>query len=985
PLLDLHAASNGDGRWLLLVRVHHMIQDHTGLELLLDEVETFLFGRGEALAEPLPFRDFVAQARGGVERAEHERYFAGLLGDVDEPTAPYGQSDTRGDGSGVVRARLRLPSDLEGRVRETARDLGVSPATVMHVAWARVLSAVSGREDVVFGTVLFGRMNAGAGSGRVAGPFINTLPVRVDVGELSPRASVAAMRDQLAALVEHEHASLALAQQASGVAGGTPLFSSLLNYRHNADRSEAAARGAADGGIKVVYSREADNYPLSVSVDDDGDGLGLAVDAVAPIDAHAVASLFATTTQNLVAALEDDADQPLGGLDVLDADECRRVLVEWNDTAAEVAPATVVELFEAEAVRTPDAVAVVTDDEQVSYAGLDARANQLAHYLIAQGVGPESLVAVVLERGVELMVALLGVLKAGAAYLPVDPAYPAERIAQMLEDAAPAAVLADVRTVGAVPATTPVTLLDAAVTAGAIAELPAHAPVVEAGLVSLAHPAYVIFTSGSTGRPKGVVVTHGGFADMRAAAVGRFGVGAGSRVAQFASLSFDNFCLEWSLALTSGAALVVVPGERRLGGELAGFFAERGVTHATLPPAVLAGLEPGSVAEDVVLEVGGEACSPELVERWSAGSRVLFNTYGPTETTVDATVWRCAPGAREVAIGSPVDNARAYVLDEFLSPVPVGAAGELYVAGAGLARGYLNRPGLSAERFVACPFGGPGERMYRTGDLVRWNADGQLVFVGRVDEQVKIRGFRIELGEVHAVVAAHPQVAQAAVIAREDMPGDKRLVAYVVPGTGRRGDELAASVSRLVAKRLPAHAVPSAVVALDALPLTANGKLDRKALPAPAHVTGTSRGPSTVHEELLCAVFAQVLGLDGVGVDDDFFALGGHSLLAVRLMSRIRSLLGVELSLRTLFEAPTVALLVARIGEAGQARVALAARERPERLPLSFAQRRLWLVDQLGGPSPAYNIPTVLRLHGDLDAVALNAALRDVIARHEVL
>ncbi|WP_431041736.1 non-ribosomal peptide synthase/polyketide synthase [Streptomyces sp. P1-3] len=982
PLLGLHAAQVAEGRWLLLIRVHHMVQDHAGLELLLGEVEMLLAGRGAELAEPMPFRDFVAQAQGGAERAEHERYFAELLGDIDEPTAPYGQVDTLGDGTGVVRARLRFDSQLDGRVREVARSLGVSPATVMHVAWARVLGAVSGRDDVVFGTVLLGRLSAAAGSDRAAGPFINTLPVRVRVGELSPRAAVAAMRDQLAALLEHEHASLALAQRASGVAGGTPLFSSLFNYRHNAARPEATEQGAVEGDIKVVYSREADNYPLSVSVDDDGDGLGLAVDAVAPIDAQAVATLVANATQNLVAALESDTDEPLSGLDVLDQSERQRLLVEWNDTAADVAPSTVTELFEAQATQAPDAVAVVADGTELSYGELDARANRLAYHLIGQGVGPESLVAVVLERGVELMVALLGVLKAGAAYLPVDPSYPAERVAHMLDDARPVVVLGATGTVEAVPASVAVTLVDSPETAAALANAPVAG--VEQGANSLAHPAYVIYTSGSTGRPKGVVVTHGGFANMRAAAMARFGAGAGSRVAQFASLSFDNFCLEWSLALTSGATLVVVPGERRLGQELAGFFAEQQITHATLPPAVLAGLEPSSVAEGVVLEVGGEACSPELVKRWSAG-RVLFNTYGPTETTVDAAVWRCTPGAQEVAIGSPVGNARAYVMDEFLAPVPVGAVGELYLAGAGLARGYLNRPSLTAERFVPCPFGTAGERMYRTGDLVRWNADGQLVFVGRADEQVKVRGFRIELGEVQAAVAAHPQVAQAAVIAREDIPGEKRLVAYVVPGEGANSDELPLAICEAVAALLPAHMVPSAVVVLDALPLTPNGKLDRKALPAPEYTSGSSRGPSTVQEEILSGVFAEVLGVDGVGVDDDFFALGGHSLLAVRLMSRVRSVLGVELSLRALFEAPTVARLAARIGEADRARVALTAQERPERLPLSFAQRRLWLVNELEGPSPAYNIPTVLRLKGVMDAGALNAALRDVIARHEVL
>ncbi|MGW6577751.1 condensation domain-containing protein, partial [Streptomyces sp. NPDC054945] len=349
PLVHAHlAAEPGTDRWLVLFREHHMVQDHTGMELVLDEVAALLAGRGDELPEPLPFRDFVAQARVGVERAEHERYFAGLLADVTEPTAPYGQLDALGDGSAVMRARLRLGPELDARLREAARRLGASPATVMHVAWARVLAAVSGRDDVVFGTVLLGRLSAATDTDRVAGPFINTLPVLVRVGDLTPRAAVAAMRDQLAALLEHEHASLALAQQASGVPGGTPLFTSLFNYRHNASRSAArgdgaAPQGAAEDGIRLVFGREADNYPLSVSVDDYGDGLGLAVDAVAPIDPQAVASLVATATENLVAALESDADQFLSAVEVLDVVERQRLLVEWNDTAVEVPRAGVSE------------------------------------------------------------------------------------------------------------------------------------------------------------------------------------------------------------------------------------------------------------------------------------------------------------------------------------------------------------------------------------------------------------------------------------------------------------------------------------------------------------------------------------------------------------------------------------------------------------------------------------------------------------------
>ena len=600
--------------------------------------------------------------------------------------------------------------------------------------------------------------------------------------------------------------------------------------------------------------------------------------------------------------------------------------------------------------------------------------------------------AVLVDRSPQLIIAVLAVVKAGAAYLPIDPGYPPGRIGYMLTDARPACVLTQVMLAQALPGslTVPVLAVDEP---GLMAEL-AAADAGElgdgdrAGQLRVGHPAYVIYTSGSTGQPKAVVATYAGFVNLAVAANGRFGAGPGRRVAQFASAGFDIFGWEWSLALLSGAALVLVPPQRRLGADLAGFVAEAAITHATLPPAVLAGMDEGAVGAGVVLEVGGEACPPEVAARWSAG-RVLFNTYGPTETTVDATAWRCRPDAGQVLIGAPIANTRVFVLDEWLGPVPAGVSGELYIAGAQLARGYLGRPALTAERFIACPFGA-GERMYRTGDLAKWTPDGgELVFCGRADDQVKIRGFRIEPGEVEAVLAACPGVARAAVIIREDAPGDRRLTGYVVPVGDTAGTDgvLAAAAREHAAARLPEYMVPSAVVVLGALPLTANGKLDRAALPAPdyAAADGQGRDPATVVEELLCGIFADLLGVESAGPEDDFFALGGHSLLAVRLASRVRAVLGAELAVRVLFEAPTPAGLAVRLAAAGPARAPLTVRERPQRVPLSFAQQRLWFIGQLEGPSALYNVPVALRLAGELDAGALGAALADVAVRHEVL
>jgi len=892
-----------DGRWYALVQVHHLVQDHTALEVMLAEIGAFMAGEGDELLAPLPFRDFVAQARLGVSREEHERFFTELLGDIDEPTAPYGMLDVHGDGAEAVEAWIALEPGLATRVRETSRAMGVSPATVFHLIWARVLAAVSGRTDVVFGTVLFGRMQGGAGADRVPGLFINTLPLRVDISHCGVREGVRAVQSGLADLLVHEHAPLSLAQRAAGLPAQTPLFTSLFNYRHNPQAEPEANQGMA--GVDYVFVEERTNYPLNISVNDHGTGFSYTVHANSPADAHALCRMLQYTTENVIAALEADSDLVLNAVEVLPELEFSQLVDTWSGVGSVpvLGVVSVADLFAGRVAVDPGAVAVVCGEEVVSYGELDARANGLARLLVRCGVGPESVVALVLERSVELFVALLAVMKAGGAYLPVDVSLPVGRVGALFEDASPVVAVCASGTASLVPQGVRTVLVDAStgLDGGSLAE----------GALSGSNAAYVVFTSGSTGRPKGVVVSHSGFVNT-VGALARFGVGSGSRVAQFASVGFDNFGLEWSLALAYGAALVVVPQDKRLGAELAGFIAAQGITHASLPPAVVAGLPFDLVDRSVVLEVGGEACPWEVAERWSSDGRVLLNTYGPTEATIDATVWRADPAAGRVAIGGPIPGARVFVLDEFLTPVPVGVAGELYVAGAGVARGYVGRAGLTGERFVACPFV-PGQRMYRTGDVVRWDADGQLVFAGRADEQVQVRGFRVEPGEIATVLAGHPSVAQAVVVAREDAPGDKRLVAYVVPTGTEPGDS--SDLREWAARSLPGYMVPAAIVFLDALPLNHNGKLDRKALPAPEYgaAAGIGRGPQTPQEEVLCQVFAEVLGREVVGAEENFFELGGHSLLAVSLVERLRTR-GVSVSIRALFAAPTPAGLTAADG-----------------------------------------------------------------------
>ncbi|WP_185149035.1 non-ribosomal peptide synthetase [Streptomyces sp. Ag109_O5-1] len=1011
PLMDAHiAAEPGNGRWLMMLRMHHLIDDNTSLKVVLGEVLAFMEGRGERLPIPLPYRNFVGQALLGVSREEHAAYFAGLLGEVTEPTAPFGLLDVHGDGRDVGEAHAVVDAGLALRVREQARRFGVSPATVFHVVWSRVLAVVSGREDVVFGTVLFGRMQAGVGADRLPGLFVNTLPVRVRTGGVGVLDALRSMQAQLAELMVHEHATLTVAQQASGVAAATPLITTLFNYRRAENTEDPAGTGPE--GTELLLFAERTNYPLGLSVDDFGTGsrggFGLSVQAVAPINPELVAGLLQTATEGVVAALEEAPDRTLNRIQILDAGEQQRMLVEWNDTTQDVpglTGATLPGLFAAQVACTPDAVAVVFEGVRLSYREVDERSSRLARLLIGRGVGPESLVGVLMERSPDLVVALLAVLKAGGAYVPIDPDYPVERIAGTLHDAAPIAVLTTAQIAGQVAEQvgagfgvgTWVVVDDPQVRAelagldgGAVTDGDRR------GALLPDHPAYVIYTSGSTGRPKGVVIQHHAVTHFTASIAAAYTINEHTRLLGFAAFTFDVSVFELFTALTTGATLVLASANDRISASrLQALLAEQEVAVAELPPALMPMLRPEELPALRLVSVGGEAPAGILVDQWATEEREFWNGYGPTEAAVAVTLMRCLPPSegQTPPIGGPVANTRVFVLDSGLCPVPVGVAGELYVAGSQLARGYLGRAGLTAERFVACPFGQPGERMYRTGDLVRWTADGVMEYAGRVDDQVKIRGFRIEPGEIEAVLAAHRQVGQAAVVVREDTPGDKRLVAYLVPQRDAvsEGRDVAADVRAFVAERLPQYMVPSAVVVLEALPLTVNGKLDRRALPAPDYATaagagvGAGRGPATVREEILCAVFADVLGLPSVGVEDNFFDLGGHSLLATRLVSRIRSVLGVEIAIREVFAAPTVAGIARRLESGGAARPAVVAGVRPQVVPLSFAQQRVWFLGELEGLSATYNIPVMLRISGELDLAALRLALRDVVERHESL
>jgi amino acid adenylation domain-containing protein len=897
-------------RWVLLLLHHHLAIDHTTLEVLIEEVQAHLLGRGEDLPAAPPFRDFVAQVRLGVRREEHEAFFRRMLGDVDEPTAPFGLLDVRGDGSGIDEAWLGLEGLLGQRLRARARALEVSAASLFHLAWAQVLARLSGRDDVVFGTALLGRMHGGAGTERGLGMFMNTLPVRIVVGEAGVAASVRQTQALLAELLHHEHASLALVQRCSSVPAPTPLFSALLNYRHGRTAVASVSSPAAWPGITVLGSEERTNYPLTLSVDDLGDGFALIAQVERPLDPHRICGFMQTALSNLVEALETRPDTPVCDIEVLPDAERHRLLVEWNDTAADYPRDKCIhELFAEQVAKTPDAVAVAFEDRQLSYGELECRAKQLAHHLRGLGVGPETVVGLCVERSIEMVVGLLGILKAGGAYLPLDPGYPPERLAYMLSDARAQVLVTQAHLVGQLPEhDARVVRLDA--DGEAIERHPAAVPASRTNPDNLA---YVIYTSGSTGRPKGIAVPHHAIARL-VLRTDYVKLGPPDRLAHLSSPSFDATTFELWGALLNGSTVVVINRDTVLSPHaFADALRNRQITTLFVTTALfnrLAQDAPGIFARVRDVLFGGEAVDPRMVRAVLADGppQRLLHVYGPTEATTFSTwqaVTAVASSAGTVAIGRPIANGTCYVLGHDLEPVPLGAAGELYIGGDGLGRGYLNRPGLTAERFVPNPFG-EGDRLYRTGDRVRYLEDGNLEFLGRVDRQVKIRGFRIELGEIEARLVEHPAVGQAIVVAREDTPGDKRLVAYVVAADAARVD--AGELHLHLKRSLPEYMVPSAYVVLEALPLTPNGKLDRRALPTPEAraATGNYVAPCTPVEEALTGIWSEVLRVERVGIEDNFFELGGHSLTAMRVIALVRETLAVELPVRALFEAPTV-------------------------------------------------------------------------------
>ncbi len=988
---------------LLLVNMHHVVSDGWSLEVMVGEFtalyESYREGKQSRLAElEVQYADFAVWQRewlSGEVLQQQVEYWKGQLAEVpvlematDRPRPA--MTSYRGAAVG-----FKVTAELTGELKALSRREGVTLFMTLVAAFQTTLGRHAGQQDVVLGTDLANRNRLQTES--LIGFFVNQLVLRTDLSKASSlRDLLKQVRETTLEAYAHQDVpfeKVVEELQPEREMNRSPLFDVKL-VLGNARQEELRLGGVKLGGFGADYG--VSKFDLTLLLTESKDRVAGTAEYASDIYDEASVRRLLGHLLLVLEAMSFDAQQRIGEISLLTAAEQQQVLVEWNDTVHGYGESqSIHELFERQTELAPDTLALICGEEQLSYRMLNERANRLAHYLGELGVGAEVRVALCLERGSKVVVALLAVLKAGGAYVPMDPSYPIERLAYMLEDSQ-APVLLTQHSVSAKLPGTWVQCVELDREWEAINSYPCSNPVFDA---LNANPAYLIYTSGSTGKPKGVLISHRNLCDSTLARLSYYEEPV-RRYLILSSFAFDSSVAGIFWPLVEGGAIVIpTEGAQRDPGDLVRIISNSEVSHLLALPSLYEQiLETGTEAALASLStviIAGEECHKDilLLHQAMVPRCLLVNEYGPTEATVWSTAWtwRAEVLAERIPIGRAIENTRIYVVDERLEPVPAGVNGELYIGGDKLSQGYLNRMELTAERFVPDGLSGEsGARLYRTGDLVRWRGDGELDFLGRVDHQVKLRGYRIELGEIESMLLQQGAVKQCAVILREDEAGDKRIVGYVV-GSGE-GKATGAELREYLRGRLPDYMVPSWIVELSEMPLTPNGKVDRKALPAPTIGADSveSREPGTALEEIVAGIFEEVLRVERVGIQDNFFELGGHSLLATQVVSRIREVLSVEVALRALFEAPTVAGLAEEVErERNEGRrveaPAIEAVSRERELPLSYAQQRLWFIQQLEPESAAYNIPLSVRLQGEMNQTALRQSLEEIARRHEVL
>ncbi len=1011
PLFRLTLIQEGVRRHRFVWTYHHALLDGWSGPLLFQEVfalyDAYRRGKKPMLPQPRPYRDYIAWLR-KQSLTEAEAFWRQNLAGFHAPTPLVVEKTAHSSATYFAEQHIDLPAEDFAELQALARTYGLTMNTLTQGAWALLLSRYSSEDDVLFGATVAGRPTELTGVETMIGLFINTLPVRVTVpSDGSCAAWLQELQTRQAELRRYEYTPLVQIHGWSNVPRDQALFETLLVFENYPMDMTAAAE---DGDLVIgeLESVEQTNYPLNL-VAGVANTLTLKISYDAErFDAATIERMLGHLA-TLLRGFAATPDAPPATLPILTAAEHKLILDEWN-AAARPFPADrcIQEMFAGQAARTPDAIAVRFAGADLSYAELNRQANRLAHYLRRHGVGPETLVGICTERSFDMIIAILGVLKAGGAYVPLDPTYPSERLSFMLRDAgvrlllAHAAVGDVLDALAAEASTTGIELQIIALDDDQplIAGEPEHEPPLETTPENLA---YVIYTSGSTGRPKGALLEHRGLVNLIHIYIDDMDISPDDKVLQFFAFGFDGSVLDIFAALLSGATLCLLPREATLPGEeMAQILHDEAITMTMLPPSVLATLPDGDYPDLRIIVSGGEACTREIVARWAPGRR-FYNGYGPTEATV-ATTWHLIDpklASERIPLGHPIANMQFYILDQRQQPVPIGVPGELCIGGVGLARGYHNRPDLTAEKFIANPFAPEiSARLYRSGDLVRYREDGMLDFLGRIDHQVKLRGFRIELGEIETVLTRHPAVRQAVVLLREDVVGEPRLVAYYALADTDAGEtDLVPELRSFLRERLPAYMVPARFMLLNAFPLTPNGKIDRRGLPAPDQVGGSEPreyvAPRNERERTLVAIWEEVLGQTPIGVADNFFDLGGHSLLAIRASALIEQKTGRRASLQLLYRQPTIAELAVALDTAtGDDPAATIVPIQPgnQRRPLFFIHPSggsvHWYHDlarHLGPNQPFYGLQARgiegdAPLHNDIEAMATyyTAAIRSV-------